>query len=60
MHKNSDIHGMSEGQTLAYVLRCISDGKNEDQIVERFDGDMMLVKTWIDSLKQIHFVVTNL
>jgi hypothetical protein len=42
---------MSEGQTLAYVLRCISHGKNEDQIVERFDGDMMLVKTWIDSLK---------
>ena len=58
MHKNSDIHGLSEGQTLAYVLRCISD--DEDQIVERFDGDTIRVKTWIDSLKQIHFVGTNL
>ena len=23
------------------------------------DGDTVLVKTWIDTLKQIHYVVTN-
>ena len=37
----------------------MSEGKNEEQIVERFDGDTVLVKTWIDALKQINYVVTN-
>jgi hypothetical protein len=53
------IRGLSDSQILAYVLRCISEGKNEEQITERFDGDTVLVKTWIDTLKQIHYVVTN-
>jgi hypothetical protein len=34
-------------------------GKNEEQIAERFDGDTELVKTWMDALKQIHFIITN-
>jgi hypothetical protein len=59
MRKNSYIRDLTESQTLFYVLRCISEGKSEDQIAERFNGDTVLVKTWVDSLKQIHFVVTN-
>ena len=59
MRKNSYISGLTESQTLAYVLRCISEGKSEEQIAERFDGDTVLVNTWIDALKQIHYVVTN-
>ena len=59
MRKNSYIRGLTESQTLGYVLRCISEGKSEEQIAERFDGDIVLVKTWIDALKQIHYVVTN-
>ena len=59
MRRNSYIRGLTESQTLAYVLRCISEGKNEEQIAERFDGDTLLIKTWVDALKQIHFVVTN-
>jgi len=59
MHKKSYIRGLTESQTLGYVLRCISEGKSEEQIGERFDGDIALVKTWIDALKQIHYVVTN-
>ena len=59
MRKNSYIHGLTESQTLAYVLRSISEGKSEEQIGERFDGDIILVKTWIDALKQIHYIVTN-
>jgi hypothetical protein len=59
MRKNSYIRSLSESQTLAYVLRSISEGKSEEQITERFDGDTVLVKTWIDALKQIHYVVTN-
>ena len=59
MRRNSYIRGLTESQTLGYVLRCISEGKNEEQIAERFDGDTVLVKTWVDASKQIHFVVTN-
>jgi hypothetical protein len=59
MRRNSYIHSLRESQALAYILRSISEGKNEEQIAERFDGDTELVKTWIDALKQIHFVVTN-
>ena len=59
MRRNSYIRGLTESQTLAYVLRCISEGKSEEQIAERFDGDTLLIKTWVDALKQIHFIVTN-
>jgi hypothetical protein len=59
MRKNLYIRGLTESQTLGYVLRSISEGKDEEQIAERFDGDAVLVKTWIDALKQIHYVVTN-
>ncbi|HZA69395.1 MAG TPA: hypothetical protein VE548_06820 [Nitrososphaeraceae archaeon] len=59
MRKNSYIRGLTESQTLGYVLRSISEGKNEEQIAERFEGNTALVKTWIDALKQIHYVVTN-
>jgi hypothetical protein len=59
MHNNSYIHRLTEIQTLSYILRSIFEGKSEDQIVERFDWDTMLIKTWIDALKQIHYVVTN-
>lgn len=59
MRKNSYIRDLTESQTLFYVLRFISEGKSKDQIAERFNGDTVLVKTWVDSLKQIHFVVTN-
>jgi transposase len=55
MRKNSYIRGLTESQTLGYVLRCISEGKSEEQIAERFDGDIVLIRTWIDALKQIHY-----
>ena len=59
MRKNSYIRDLTESQILFYVLRCVSEGKSEDQIAERFDEDKVLVKTWMDALKQIHFVVIN-
>jgi hypothetical protein len=59
MRKNSYIRDLTESQILFYVLRCVSEGKSEDQIAERFDEDKVLVKTWMDTLKQIHFVVIN-
>jgi hypothetical protein len=58
MYKNSNIRGLTESQTLSYILRSISDGKNEEQIAEKFDGDTVLVKTWIGALKQTHYVTS--
>ena len=59
MHKNSYTLSLTASQTLAYILRCISEGKNENQIAERFDGDIEVVKAWVDALKRIHFLVKN-
>ena len=59
MHDNSYIHDLTEIQTLSYILRSIAERKSEEQIAERLDGDTILVKTWIDALKQIDFIVTN-
>jgi hypothetical protein len=59
MRRNSYTHSLTESQALAYILRSVSEGRNEEQIAERFDGDTELVKTWMDALKQIHFLVTN-
>lgn len=59
MHKNSNIRELTEIQIFSYVLRCIAEQKNEEQIAERLDRDIILVKTLIDALKQIDFVSTN-
>jgi predicted transcriptional regulator len=59
MHRISDMKTLTETQTLARILRYISERKNEDQIAERFDRDTQLVKTWLNTLKQTHFVTTN-
>ena len=50
---------ISETETLAYILRFVSEGKDEDQIVKIFNGDKQLVKTCIETLREIHFVATN-
>ena len=59
MHKNSKVSELTEFQTMSYVLRSIAERKSEEEIAERLDGNIILVKTWIDALKQIEFVSTN-
>ena len=49
----------TEVQTLAYILRFVSEGKTEKQIVEVFNGDKKLVRTWIETLMEIHFIAIN-
>jgi hypothetical protein len=53
------VSNLTEIQVLAHILRCVSEGKNEDQIAERFDGDKKLVKTCVDVLPKIQYIVTN-
>lgn len=56
---NSYTNGLSAIQILAYILRSISDGKNEAQIAERFDGNNKLVKICIDALIHIRLIRKN-
>jgi len=59
MRRNSYISSLTENEVLSYILRSISEGQNENEIAERFDGDTELVKTWVNTLKQMHFVIMN-
>ena len=59
MQRISDMKALTETQMLAYILGSISEGKNEEQIVERFDGDKKLVRIWVEILQQIGFVIKN-
>lgn len=57
--RNFYINRLSELQSALYILRGVSEGRNEDQIVERFIGDGQLVKTWLGVLMDIRLVERN-
>lgn len=59
VRRNSYVDSLGAIQTSAYILRAISDGMNENQIVERFDGDRKLVRIWIETLNQIRLIAKN-
>ena len=59
MLENPNLKALTEVQTLVYILKFISDGKNEEQISEVFSGDKQLVKIWVETLIQIRFIVIN-
>jgi hypothetical protein len=59
MFTNSYDKTIAEVQTLVYILRFVSAGKTEKQIVEVFNGDKKLVRTWIETLMEIHFIAIN-
>jgi hypothetical protein len=57
--KNSYDKTITEVQTLAYILRLVSEGKTEKQIIEVLYGDKKLVRTWVETLMEIHFIAMN-
>ena len=57
--RNSYDKTITEVQTLAYILRLVSEGKTEKQIIEVLYGDKRLVRTWIETLMEIHFIAMN-
>ena len=59
MQRNLYVNTSTELQTLSYIFRPISEGKNEEQIVERLDGDKKLVRIWVETLQQIGFITKN-
>jgi hypothetical protein len=46
-------------EILTYILKSISDGKNENQIAERFDGNIKLVRNCADALFHIRLITKN-
>ena len=44
---------------ICLTYSSISEGKNEEQNVERLDGDRKLVKIWVGTLQQIGFINQN-
>jgi DNA-binding GntR family transcriptional regulator len=59
MHRNFYVERLTATQILAYILRSISEDRSEEQIAERFASDIKIVKTWIETLEQIHFITIN-
>jgi hypothetical protein len=57
--RNSYDKTITEIQTLAYILRLVSEGKTEKQIIEVLYGDKKLVRTWVETLMEIHFIAMN-
>lgn len=57
--RNSYDKTITEVQILAYILRLVSEGKTEKQIIEVLYGDKKLVRTWIETLMEIHFIAMN-
>lgn len=57
--RNSYGKTITEVRTLAYILRLVSEGKTEKQIIEVFYGDKKLVRTWFETLMEIHFIAMN-
>jgi hypothetical protein len=49
-------HSLSRIKQAIYILRCMSDGRTWNNIVEDFDDDEQLVSIWINYLKERNYL----
>jgi hypothetical protein len=56
--KNSYIDNLSEMQSALFILKCLSEGKNE-YLIQRFDNDEQLVRIWMNLLTELKLLVVN-
>ncbi len=42
-----------------YILQNIEEGQNNDQIIQKFDGDSQLVEIWATFLGDNHWITKN-
>lgn len=42
-----------------YILKCLSEGKDEGYLVQRFDNDEQLVRIWINLLTELKLLAVN-
>jgi hypothetical protein len=57
--KNSYIDNLSEMQSALFILKCLSEGKNEEYLIQRFDNDEQLVRIWMNLLTELKLLVIN-
>ncbi|MDQ4012848.1 MAG: hypothetical protein M3146_03880 [Thermoproteota archaeon] len=57
--KNSYIDNLSEMQSALFILKCLSEGKNEEYLIQRFDNDEQLVRIWMNLLAELKLLVVN-
>ena len=46
-------------QSALFVLKCLSEGKNEEYLIQRFDNDEQLVRIWMNLLTELRLLVVN-
>jgi len=57
--KNSYIDNLSEMQSALFILKCLSEGKNEEYLILRFDNDEQLVRIWMNLLTELKLLMVN-
>ena len=57
--KNSYIDNLSEMQSALFILKCLSEGKNEEYLIQRFDNDEQLVRIWMNLLTELKLLIVN-
>ncbi|HEX7209056.1 MAG TPA: hypothetical protein VF233_12790 [Nitrososphaeraceae archaeon] len=40
-------------------MKCLSEGKNEEYLIQRFDNDEQLVRIWMNLLTELKLLVVN-
>ena len=40
-------------QSALFILKCLSEGKNEEYLIQRFDNDEQLVRIWMNLLTEL-------
>jgi hypothetical protein len=53
------VSNLSEMQSALFVLKCLSEGKDEGYLVDRFDNDEQLVRIWMNLLTELKLLIVN-
>jgi hypothetical protein len=56
---NSYVSNLSEMQSALFILKCLSEGKDEGYLVDRFDNDEQLVRIWMNLLTELKLLMVN-
>jgi len=56
---NSYVSNLSEMQSALFILKCLSEGKDEGYLVDRFDNDDQLVRIWMNLLTELKLLIVN-
>jgi hypothetical protein len=58
--KNSYIDNLSEMQSALFILKCLSEGKNEEYLIQRFDNDEQFTELKLLMVNVVgEYVITN-